>query len=76
MLIRIEEPSGVQNAITSVPLNFEGSEETALVTHIALNFVAQSEGLYWIDVLFGQDERLLTRIPLRVVYVPQKLASA
>jgi hypothetical protein len=33
------------------------------------------EGTYWFDVLFspgsGLEDRLLTRIPLRVVYQPQ-----
>jgi hypothetical protein len=35
-------------------------------------FAVDREGLWWFDVLFGDAETLLARIPLRVSYHPQK----
>jgi hypothetical protein len=41
---------------------------------VRVDFVADVEGLYWIDVLF--EGELLTRMPLRVLYQPQRRASS
>ncbi len=35
-------------------------------------FAVDREGLWWFDVLFGDAETLLARIPLKVNYHPQR----
>lgn len=68
--LRTENPSGVQLPSLEMPVHFEGEERGAnLAVNVALQ--ADQEGLYWIDVLFEED--LMTRIPLRVIYRPQRI---
>jgi hypothetical protein len=71
--LRPEDPSGAQLNALEVPIHFEGEERGANVV-VQFNLNAELEGLYWIDVLFGED--VMTRIPLRVVYQPQKTAGS
>lgn len=43
-----------------------------------VQFAVELEGIYWFDVIFvaGEgEERLLTRVPLRIVYQPEKTPS-
>lgn len=44
---------------------------------VGMNLMLSSEGVYWIDVVFGgpygQADELLTRIPLEVVYQRQRV---
>lgn len=48
-----------------LPVFFEGDDRGAnLIVNVSLRI--EEEGLYWFDVLLG--ERLMTKIPLRVVY--------
>lgn len=71
--LRPETPSGQQLAAMDVPIHFEGEERGAnVVAQFAMT--ADEEGLYWVDVLFGDS--LLTRIPLRVLYQPQRTAHS
>ncbi len=67
--LRPENPSGQQMNSLEVPIHFEGEDRGANVI-IGFNMTAEQEGLYWIDVLFG--ETVLTRMPLRVIYQPRK----
>lgn len=70
--LRPEDPSGIQLPVLEMPIHFEGEERGANIV-VGFNFVAEHEGLYWIDVLFQED--VVTRIPLRVMYQPQRLGA-
>lgn len=72
--LRMEEPSGQQAEIGEMPVLFEGEDRGAnLVVDLALSL--DQEGLHWIDVLLD-EETVLTRMPLRVIYQPQRTAAA
>lgn len=57
-------------ATSVLPILLEGDERGSN-SIVNLNMQVNQEGLYWFDVLIG--ERLLTRMPLRIVY--QRLVS-
>lgn len=71
--LRPEDPSGHQLSTLELPVHFEGEDRGANLI-VQFGLTAEKEGLYWIDVLFGDD--LMTRIPLRVVYQPQRTAQS
>lgn len=71
--IRPEAPSGEQRPTLEVHLNLEGEERGTTVNVGLQGFTFDLEGLWWFDVLFGDDETLMTRIPLRLVYQPQQV---
>jgi hypothetical protein len=75
--ITLEAPSGVlmPNEV-SLPVLFEG-EERGTNFVIPVGFQAEQEGLYWFAVWLedphAPDKReVLTRVPLRVMYQPQR----
>ncbi len=70
--VRPEPPSGIRELQPSInyPILFEGEERGAQMV-IELNYQAEEQGLHWFDVLL--EERVITRVPLRIVY--QRLAS-
>jgi hypothetical protein len=72
--IRPEAPGGIQLPIVAeVDVVFSGDEEAGANIFLdAINYAVDREGLWWFDVLFGDAETLLVRIPLRVVYLPQR----
>ena len=71
--VRPEKPSGEQLAAVEIGLNLEGAERGNNV-NIALSGIPfDMEGLWWFDVLFGNNETLLTRVPLRLQYQPQRV---
>lgn len=60
-----QTPTGRKLPPTTLPVLLEGDDRGAnLIGNIAMQL--DEDGLYWFDVLF--ERRLLTRIPLRVVY--------
>jgi hypothetical protein len=76
--IRPEAPGGVQLPAMQMPIQLDGGERGInLISR--LNFLVEQEGIYWFDILFspkkGEEDRLLTRIPLRVIYQPQRTES-
>jgi hypothetical protein len=74
--IRPESPSGEQHEAVEVWVNFAGDEESgANVIGDVSGFAVSEEGLWWFDVLFGDSETLLARIPLRVTYSPQRVGQ-
>lgn len=63
--IRPQKPSGGLLFDQEFPVLFEGQDRgVAIVAPMTL--VLDEEGLYWFDVTF--EEKLVTRIPLRVLY--------
>lgn len=71
--IRVEPPSGIRGENQVFPLFFEGEDRGAAI-NIQLNLILESEGLYWFDVLMGG--RLMTRMPLRVIYLPVAMSQS
>ncbi|HTQ69787.1 MAG TPA: hypothetical protein VMI13_13950 [Solirubrobacteraceae bacterium] len=74
--VRPENPIGEQMAPLTSPVQFEsGARGVNLI--VPMNLQIDHEGLYWFDVLLsagsGYEDRLLTRIPLEVLYRPQQL---
>jgi hypothetical protein len=69
-----EAPGGEQRDVAiDAWLNLAGDEEAGANVVIDFSaFAVDREGLWWFDVLFGDAETLLTRIPLRVNYHPQR----
>ena len=72
--IRPENPSGQQMASMTMPIQLEGGPRGVnLITQ--MNFPIEHEGTYWFDILFspgsGENDRLLSRVPLEVIYRPQ-----
>lgn len=58
-------PSGRKLPEASMPVLLEG-EDRGVSVIAEMTFQLDEEGLYWIDVCLG--ERLLTRMPLRIIY--------
>lgn len=66
LTIRPTKPDGSSMPSMNVPVLFEGMERgVGLITQMGL--VVNEAGLYWFDVLID-EEVLLTRIPLRILY--------
>lgn len=73
LTLRPETPAGLQLPAVEIPVHLDGEERGQNVI-VRLAFVAEMEGLYWIDVLF--EGELVTRVPLRVLYQPRKTAAS
>jgi hypothetical protein len=77
LLLRPEEPSGLQgDPITLASINF--STQPGVDTVLPMPpYELTEEGKYWFDVLLspghGEEDRLLSRIPLTVIYQPQPM---
>lgn len=59
-------PAGMKMPGISFPILIEGGEDRGINVRLQVNFVAESEGLYWFDVVL--EGLVVTRIPLRVLY--------
>ena len=76
--IQLEAPSGQEiGDPVSLPVLLEG-EERGVNLIVAIGFQAEQEGLYWFNVRFvdprvPDQQVLLTRMPLRIVYQPQRV---
>lgn len=74
--ITLEAPSGQEiGQEVILPVLLEG-EDRGVNLVVNLGFQAEHEGIYWVNVHFGSQKHLLTRVPLRVVYQPQRLGAA
>lgn len=72
--LRPEDPSGTQLGTMEMPVQFQGEPSGANLV-LEINLQVGLEGRYWFDVLFVAapgEERLLTRIPLLVLYQPHR----
>lgn len=61
-------PSGNRLAALTQPVHFDGDDDRGVLLALQTQFLAEEAGLYWFDVTVL--EQLVTRIPLRVVYLP------
>jgi hypothetical protein len=67
LLLSLEEPSGQSRTVAELAVELRGEEHGAAVV-ADLNVEVTSPGLFWLDVRFGEQQALLTRMPLRVTY--------
>jgi hypothetical protein len=75
MTLRTRTPSGrYMSPELAMPVLFEGDEDRGANLIVNVNLQADEEGLYWFDVLLGG--RVLTRMPLRVVYRPIRMGTS
>ncbi len=65
--LRPQRPSGFNMPEMNFPVLFEGEDRGSQFI-LDLVFPAEEEGLYWFDVLL--DGKLISRMPLRIVYAP------
>jgi hypothetical protein len=73
--IRPEKPSGEQLPAIEIGLNLEGQERGNNVNVDLRGVPFDLEGLWWFDVLFGDNGTLMTRVPLRLQYQPQRVVQ-
>jgi hypothetical protein len=77
--LRPEAPGGIQLPPMEQAITLQ-SGATGVNLIIPLVLPISQEGVYWFDILLagreGHEDRLLTRVPLEVIYSPQKLPSA
>jgi hypothetical protein len=71
--VRAIDPAGGALSEVSLPILLEGGDDRGVQSILPLFFVAQEEGLHWFEIRF--EERLLTRVPLRLVYQPFSMGT-
>jgi hypothetical protein len=75
--LRILDPSGVHLPERELPVHFEqGNRGTNIVSPVQMPI--QYEGVYWFEIFLSgrrAEDWLLTRIPLQVLYQPQRTGS-
>jgi hypothetical protein len=71
--IALEEPSGLTIGEQIWPVLLEGDADRGINLHVNFAFQAETPGIYWFVIRFGDDKVVLTRVPVRVVYAPQQL---
>ncbi|TMQ63842.1 MAG: hypothetical protein E6K79_09400 [Candidatus Eisenbacteria bacterium] len=72
--IRPEKPSGDFLPPADTPVLLEG-EDRGVNLVVQTSIQVDQEGLYWFSVILD-DDQLLTRIPLRIVYHPVRSSSS
>lgn len=72
--LRVVKPSGESRAAPSTSVLFEGEEDRGVDIVGPMRIRFDQTGIYWFELFF--EDRLLTRIPFRVVYMPQPTESA
>lgn len=73
--VRPEAPSGQNLPLLEIPVLLEG-EDHGVNLVLNLDLVLEQEGLYWFDILLDDGPAVLTRVPLRAVYAPQRQTTA
>ncbi len=69
--IRMVKPTGESSQVGNPTVFFEGEDDRGVDLVIQLLMNVERPGLYWFHVNF--EGRTLSRIPLRVIYVPQTI---
>ena len=67
--VRFSQPSGESPTPVQQIVNFEGEDDRGVDIVAGLRLKVAQAGLHWFDV-YLEGERV-TRVPLRVVYLPQ-----
>ena len=73
VLVHLVAPSGESKEVVRQAVNFEGDDDRGgdLVAHLTMRI--DMTGVYWFEIFLDDRGKveLLTRLPLRVVYMPQ-----
>ncbi len=73
IVVRLVAPSGDSNEVIRQAINFEGDDDRVgdLVCKMKLRF--EMAGVYWFEIFLDDRGKtdLLTRLPFRVIYMPQ-----
>ena len=72
--IRLQKPSGTSSSPFRSNVNFEGDDERGVNIVGIIKIRLETPGLHWFDVFL--DGHRVTRIPLRLVYLPQITQAA
>ncbi len=72
--IRLEKPSGESVLVGSQAVMFEGEDDRGTDVVVSLSLRIELTGLYWFDIHL--DNVRVTRVPLRIVYLPQVTTRA
>jgi len=72
--IELSKPSGETAPPIRASLVFEGEEDRGIDVVLDLNLKFEMAGIYWFSVFL--DDTFVTRVPLRVVYLPQYAMKA
>jgi hypothetical protein len=67
--IEIHKPSGERMPPITRSVNFEGEEDRGVDIVANMRFKFDQTGIYWL--YFYLDQRKITQIPFRVIYMPQ-----
>ena len=67
--VRIIKPSGESPTPIEQTINLEGEDDRGIDIVGNMNLKLELAGLYWFDVFLDGDR--ITRIPLKIVYLPQ-----
>jgi hypothetical protein len=77
--VRPEAPSGVQLPAIEQGVNLQPGAAKGINLVMPLQIAIDQEGTYWFDVFLTgpapQAARLLTRVPLNIIYQPQQLGG-
>ncbi|MCL5256288.1 MAG: hypothetical protein M1319_00630 [Chloroflexi bacterium] len=72
LVLRPRDPSGLAKPDYEFWVEFEG-EERGVNRMVNFTIEAPEEGLYWLELFIGDEQRVLTKVPLRVSYEPSKV---
>ena len=72
--IRVQMPSGTSPPPFRQTVNFEGDDERGVNVVGVMKLHLETPGLHWLDVFLAGQR--VTRIPLRLVYLPQVTQAA
>jgi hypothetical protein len=62
-----ERPSGQRvQTPANMDVHFPPGEDGGVNIHLNFFVSGEEEGLHWFDILGGPDQRLMTRVPLRI----------
>ncbi len=69
--VRLRLPDGSTSLVGNLPISFDGGEDQGANMQMDLQGPYLLAGLYWFEIYWNRvaDEALLTRVPLRLVYL-------
>ena len=72
--VTLVKPSGESAPILQAPVNFEGDEDRGVDIVGQIQMKVETTGIYWFEIKLEDQgkEELITRLPFRVIYLPQK----
>lgn len=77
--VRPEAPSGIQLPPVEQGINLQPGAAKGVNLVMPLQIAIDQEGTYWFDVFLTgpepQPDRLLTRVPLNIIYSPQRVGG-